>query len=517
MRDHALSRYTASAGLHLPRWFQTAERILEEQREVGEDDAGQPAALRLRHRTASFVSEHPVVVGSFLGVLVWGFAARSLVSPNPLVGGVLPVFPSTPGGFFAELVSGFRTTGLGGTAAASPGLAALGGISYASFVNTALAQKLIVIVGPVLATVLCYRAVVRRTGKPGAAIVAAAAYASSALMLWSISEGRVAQLFLMAVMPALVERVESAFARDEPSDGRGRFAAGLAVTIAVGAAFVPGTALAVVLLVVGGLLLAPGRVRGLVLVGAALVGAAVLVFPFIPTIAGDGAHGLWSGIGQLNPWKLLRLSLGHAPGDWTPALVLPLGALLGLALARGDRRAPAARTAIVGVVALGLAWLAGAGYLPEWASNAPVYTTVAAVCAAFVLGDGLASAFGGLERTSFGFRQIGSVALTAVLGLGLFLQALAAMAATWGVGGPDRIPPSWAVLSSASQGAYNVVWLADRDGQPFPAPGGDPTGVVHAGDATAAYTLTDRGGTAADRHRPAVDRRRRRAARFEPR
>ena len=96
------------------------------------------------------------------------------MSPNPLVGGVLPAFPSTPGGFFAELVSGFRTTGLGGTAAASPGLAALGGISFASFVNTALAQKLIVIVGPVLATVLCYRAVVRRTGKPGAAIVAAA-------------------------------------------------------------------------------------------------------------------------------------------------------------------------------------------------------------------------------------------------------------------------------------------------------------------------------------------------------
>jgi hypothetical protein len=39
-------------------------------------------------------------------------------------------------------------------------------------------------------------------------------------------------------------------------------------------------------------------------------------------------------------------------------------------------------------------------------------------------GDELASAFGDLERTSFGFQQIGSVAL-AVLGLGLFLQALA--------------------------------------------------------------------------------------------
>src|SRR5438128_501687 len=60
VRDHALTRYTASAGLHLPRWFQSAERILEEQREFGEEDAGRPAAQRLRHRTASFVSEHPV-------------------------------------------------------------------------------------------------------------------------------------------------------------------------------------------------------------------------------------------------------------------------------------------------------------------------------------------------------------------------------------------------------------------------------------------------------------------------
>src|SRR4029078_7576056 len=70
VRDRALSRYTASAGLHLPRWFQTAERILEEKREFGEDAAGGPAAQRLRHRTASFVSEHPVVVGGFLGALV---------------------------------------------------------------------------------------------------------------------------------------------------------------------------------------------------------------------------------------------------------------------------------------------------------------------------------------------------------------------------------------------------------------------------------------------------------------
>src|ERR1044072_5359218 len=225
------------------------------------------------------------------------------------------------------------------------GLAALGVISALSLVNTPLAQKLIVIVGPVLATVLCYRAVVRRTGKPGAAGVAAATYAASALMLWSISEGRVAQLYLMAVTPPLVERMDSAFARAEPSDGRVRFAAGLAVTFAVGGAFVPGGVLAVGLLTLAGIVLAPGRIRGVLLVAAATVAGAILLFPFLPTMTGDGGRGLWSAIGQVDPWKLLRFSLGHAPGDWTPALVLPIGALLGLALARGDRRASAARAA----------------------------------------------------------------------------------------------------------------------------------------------------------------------------
>src|SRR3954463_13723898 len=142
VRDHALSRFTASAGAHPPRGVQTAGRIVEQQREWGEEDAGRPAADRLRHRTASFVSEHPVVVGAFIGVIVWGFAARALLSPNPLVGAVLPSFPAAPCGFFTELASGYSTTALGGTAAATPGLAALGGISYLSLANTALAQKL---------------------------------------------------------------------------------------------------------------------------------------------------------------------------------------------------------------------------------------------------------------------------------------------------------------------------------------------------------------------------------------
>ncbi len=503
VRDHTLGRFTASAGLHLPRWFQTAELIIEEQRELGADEPDEPASRRLRHRTASFVSVHPVIVGAFLGVIVGAFAALAILEPPKLMGGVLPMFPSSANGFFEALVSGFRSSGLGGALAASPALGVLGGVSYASFASTALAPKVLMILGPAMAIVLCYRAAVRRTGRPGASVVAAAAYGLSALMLWSVSEGRIALLFVLVVLPPLTERIEVAFAGQEPTDGRWRFAVGLAVTAAVGVAFVPGVTLAFIVTAVVGAALGPHRRRGLLLVAGAAVGVAVLLFPFIPTIMAQGGHGLWSGIGQLDPWKLLRLSLGSAPGAWVPAAFLPVAALFGLALASGERRGQAARAALTAAIAVALAWLSVAGYLPHWASNAPVYAALAAVCEAFVVADGLASALQGLGRSLFGFRQIGSVLLAGVLAAGLSLQAIAVMAGTWAIGGIDRVPAAWSVLDASSTGTYNVLWLASPDGAPFPSPGGDPTGIVEAGAATVTYGLTGRSGALAiDTGRP---------------
>ena len=245
----------------------------------------------------------------------------------------------------------------------------------------------------------------------------------------------------------------------------------------------------------------------------------MLVFPFIPTIAGDGAHGLWSGIGQLNPWKLLRLSLGHAPGDWTPALVLPLGALLGLALARGDRRAPAAtgprssawsRSGSPGSPAPGTS--------PTGLRTRRSYTTA----------GGCLRGVRARRRARIGVRR----SRADVVRVPADRQRRCSPPSS-GSGCSCRRSRRWPPLGGSAvptasrrhgrcchprrQGAYNVVWLADRDGQPFPAPGGDPTGVVHAGDATAAYGLTDRGGPlAVDIGRQltgAGDR----AARLEPR
>ncbi|MGZ8565438.1 MAG: hypothetical protein ACXWXS_00130, partial [Actinomycetota bacterium] len=506
VKDRALRRFHESAGLRIPRWFQTAERILEEQRDLTDDEEAS-ARLRLRHRTASLLSAHPVLVGSFFGAIAWIAVVRGLIGSAPLVGGVLPAFPSAPSGFTTELVSAFRTTGLGGTLAASPSLGALAGASWLSIGSTALAQKVILAGSLVLAAVLCYRAAVRLTGRPGASVGAAAAYVSSALVLWAYSQGRIALLGVVVVLPPIVERLETAFSGSDPSDDRWRFVAGLAVTIAVGVAFDPGLALAVGLLLLIEVVTGKGRGRGTVLCFAAIAGSAILLFSFVPTIVTGGGVALRSQIGTTDPWLLLRLALGEAPGGWWAALFLPLAAVLGLALAARPLRGLAIRAAIAAVAGMALSWLSVAGYLPDALADGPVYAAVAAIAEAMLVAVGIASVTSGLERESFGFRQIGTGALTVVLATGLIFQAIAAATGSWGVGGEGRLPASWFLVDSSIPGSFRVLWLGADDGAPFPAPGGDPEGVVEVGGATVAYGITGRGGISAlDLGRPLVGR-----------
>ena len=505
IKDRVLRRFTESAGLRLPRWFTTAERILEEQRELEAGEADEPAAARLRQRTVSLVSTHPVMVACFLGIVVGALAARGLFGSGRLYGGAIPTFPTSPSGFFAELVSAYRTTPLGGSLAASPALGLMGGLSGLLFASTGLAQKAMVVSGPALAAILCYRATVRLTGRPGPSVVAASAYGLSAVVLSAFSDGRIALLAALIVLPALVERLEVAFGSAEPPDGRWRFIAGLAVTIAVGVAFVPGLLLAIGVVAIAQLVAGSRRARGLPIVALSAVGAAVLLFPFVPAlVAGHGAS-LGSELGSSDPWHLVRLAFEDGPATWAPALFLPVAAALGLALAK--RRPASARAAgrryrdrrARPRVAL------GAGYLPSQVANTPVYVSLTATAEAFLVAFGLASAIGGLGRAAFGFRQVGTALLTLTLAGGILLQAIAAMTAQWAIGGPDRIPAAWAFVDSSSKGSFRVLWVGADDGRSFPAPGGDPQGVVDAGEATLRYGITTRvGALAIDTARPLV-------------
>jgi len=495
VRDRALRRFMESAGFRSPRWFATAERILEEQRAIDEADEGEPIQRRLRDRTASLVGSHPVIVGSFLAIVVGAVAVRELIAAEALVGGALPAFPDRIGDLFAELASAVRSTPLGGPLAPSPAIGALGVLSFAALGDPQLAQKAVLIAGPPLAAILMYRATVRLSVRPGPAVLAAATYGLGALTLWAFSEGRLGLLIALAVLPAATERIETAFAREEPPGGRPRFVAGSAVTFAVGIAAYPGIVLAITVLIAIRVLSGPARGRGLLLAAAGTVGAAVLLFPFVPTLLADGGRALSSLVGTTEPDRLVRLSLGPGPGTWPVAAFLPIGAALGLGLVRGELRGPAARAAVAGVAGLVLSWLAAASYLPLGLADPPAYAALAAVSMTSLIGFGLTSFTGSLRLESFGLRQVAGGVLTLVLCAGILLQSVAAMAGTWGVGRPqERIPPAWAVVSGAAGGSFRVLWLTGDTGDGLPPPAGDPQRRLEAGEATIRYALTGRAG-----------------------
>jgi hypothetical protein len=495
VRDRALRHFMGSAGLRSPRWFATAERILEEQRAIDEADEGEPIQRRLRDRTASLVGTHPVIVAALFAIVVGAVAVRELLGLDALAGGALPTFPDRAGDLFAELASAARSTPLGGQLAPSPVVGGLGALSVAAFGDPTVAQKAILLAGPPLAAILMYRAAVRQSVRAGPAVLAAAAYGLGALTLWAFSDGRIGLLIALAVLPAAAERIEAAFARVEPPGDRQRFVAGSAVTFAVGIASFPGIALAIAVLVAIRACVGPSRVRGLVLTALGIVGSAVLLFPFVPTLLADGGRALSSLVGTTEPDRLARLSLGGGPGTWPVAGFLPIGAVLGLGLVRGKLRGPAARSAVAAGAGLILSWLAAANYLPTVLSNPPAYAALSGVSMAGLIGFGLTSFAGSLRLEAFGLRQLGGAALALILGGGLLLQALAVMVGTWGIGrAEDRIPPAWTVVSGAAGGSFRVLWVTGDRGDGLPPPAGDPQRRLEAGDATLRYALTDRVG-----------------------
>jgi GT2 family glycosyltransferase len=502
VKDRSLHRFMESAGLRLPRWFETAERILDEQRGIDQDEEVS-GPRRLRDRTTSLVATHPVIVGGFLGAIVAAIAMRNLWGSSPLAGGALPSFPASVSGLFGELASAYRTTPLGGAGAASPALGAMGGVSVLTLGSTALGQKAMLGGALPLAAILMYRACVRLTGRAGPSVVAAGAYVLSAVALWAYSQGRISLLVGLAVLPAAAERLEAAFGRDAPSEPRGRFVVGLGVTLAVLVAFLPGAALAVVVLVliqaVGGARRRRGLARALESIGVAIL----LLFPFVLTLAGGRAVAFASAIGTTDVRALLRFAFGPGPGTWVVAGFLPVASLIAFSLVDAAHRGAAIRAMAAVLAGLGLSWLSAAGYLPRPVSDPVAFGAMAVVGEVFLIAFGLSSAVARIGREAFGLRQIEVAALAGVLAIGILLQCVAAMIGGWAVGGPQAVPAAWAVVSSGARGEFRVLWIGTPDGAPFPAPGGDPEGVVPAGDATLAYAVTDRGGvTILDTGRP---------------
>jgi hypothetical protein len=156
----------------------------------------------------------------------------------------------------------------------------------------------------------------------------------------------------------------------------------------------------------------------------------------------------------------------------------------------------------VAVAGTALAWLSASGYLPDAMTNAPVYVTTAAFAEAALIAYGASGVVSGLEQQAFGARQLAAAVLTLVLAVGIGAQSIQVALAEWEVR-PNGLPPAWPVIDSSAPGEFRILWVGQPRGDRFPAPGGDPIGIVQSGDASVRFTLTDRHGvTALDTGRP---------------
>jgi GT2 family glycosyltransferase len=488
--DRSVRRFMESAFFRIPRWFQEAERILEEQIELEEEPERPP----VRRRFASLASRHPVFVAAALGLVVGAFAYRSLIGPQVLTGGVLAAFPSVPKDFFAELVSGIRTTVLGGTQAASPALGGLGGLSGLLLASTALAQKVLIAVLPPAAAVVLYRSLHRQTRQRAPSVIAGAAYALSAVIFWAFSQGRIDLLVAAVVLPAVADRLDGAFARQREGPSF-RFMVGLGAVVAIGMAFSPSVLLALVVLLLVQLIAGRSRARGLGLVLGSMVVAGLLVAPMLPAIVSAPGAELSSLVGLPRFAWLARLAPGTGPGTWPIAWFVPLAAVVAFSVVGEAYRARAWRSVFTAIAGVFLAWVSAAGYLPHSLTNAAMYILLAAGAEAAVIGYGLATIGSGIEREAFGYRQVAVGIVALVLGVGFVGQSFQAVLGNWAIG-PNGLPSAWPVISG-SPGDFRVVWVGAPRGDPLPAPGGDPQGIVDAGAASVRFSVADKEGISA--------------------
>jgi GT2 family glycosyltransferase len=491
VRDRSVRRFMA-ATFRLPRWFERAEAFLDEGFEgIGEEDEETP---RLSTRAVSVAAGHPVLIASVLGLALGALAIRHLVGPEVVNGGALAAFPADAEGFFRELLSGVRTTVLGGAQAASPALGGLGAASWLAFGNPDLAAKVLLGLLPALAAILAYRSFARQTSRPGTAAVAAGAYVLSAVSLWAFSEGRIGMLVGLATMPVVWDRLDGAFARRRP-DRPFRFGVSLGVAAAIALSFEPGLALPIALAGAAHVVEGRRRSRGVGLVVLGSIAAAGLAFPIVVDVAGNPAS-LGSSIGTTDPWSVLRFAPDATPGSWALAAFLPVAAVLCFAAVGREDRGRAWRAMTVALAGVGLAWASAAGSLPDPLSNAPAYLLGAAFAASAMVAYGAPGLVSGLERQAFGIRQIGAALFTIILGVGVGSQALQVTLAEWDVR-PSGLPPAWPVIETSPPGEFRILWVGRPTGERFAAPGGDPLGVVEAGDASVRFGLTDRDGIVA--------------------
>lgn len=444
-----------------------AEQVVGEPAEGIEEAEGLVPEQR-RPRLIDHVRAHPVAIATVLFAMLYLIGARSLFGSGGLAGADLAPFPARAGDFFSEYFSGWRSAGTGGAGPATPFLFLAGVLSILAFGSARLAERLVVLAPLPLAFGAAWRAAGALELPPSAKRIAGAAYMLSPLALAAFFQGRLAELVLIAAMPALLIPLFrfAGFA----SGGGWRSPAAGALGLAVITTISPWAPVAVfgsgVLIAIAGMVVGERRALRAAVAAVAIPAAALVVLlpwsvelfkPGSPIGARPGPYGVpLTDLIRLVPSMPFPIP---APLAWA----FPLAAAAGVAVATEERRRTARVLAIVGTLAVVVAWAVSRG-VPWIAPRPGLPLSAAAACAALLTGfaaEGLAPT---LSRRSFGAPHVGLGGIAAFGAVAIITgSAVIASGSFDGLRRAGDLEPAFFRAEERTFGDFRVLWLAGDD------------------------------------------------------
>jgi len=427
---------------------------------------GQRARRSIRQR----IRAHPGATTVFVLVTLYVIGSRTLFASGGMAGADMPAFPDGPGALFRSFFSGWRSGGTGSSAPAPPAVFLSGVLSVVTLGSTWFAQRLLVMAMIPLAGFTAARLASRLGCGVASRRIAGFTYALSPLALWALSQGRLADMALVAVAPAICVPLARATGFAEWNGWRDLVVPGVGLAVATafspwaivfaggaGAAFAAAAA-------------ASGRsdrsVRTL-LAGLAVSAAAVVaLFPWSLELFREGSPlGLGGRTAPVAAENLIRL----VPGDFAPmsfllAAAFPLAAVAGYLLAPRDRE-PAARGLVVaGLIGFAVAWAVARG-LPWIAPRPALPLALTAVAVAMLVGLGAEGLRPALARRGFGLGQIASAAVALALVVGVGGGGLWLLRGDRpGIQHAGDLTPAFLAADRREYGEFRVLWIGGEPG-----------------------------------------------------
>ena len=145
------------------------------------------------------ITRHPILTASIAVVLFSLFAFRSRI--GDLVGGALPVVPSSGIDLLRQYVASWHTVGLGTSSNTPPWVALLGVASFVTFFNLKLFVAILFITAVPLAFLGAYRLARSFTDLHYLALLASLLYAFSPVTLAAVNSGRLGTVALLIIGP----------------------------------------------------------------------------------------------------------------------------------------------------------------------------------------------------------------------------------------------------------------------------------------------------------------------------